>query len=179
MGWDGGRGGCIGRAGPAGSNRRCSIPGLDCPPGDHLPAGQPGHSPGCAPLCMPECSGPRGQAPGDPPATAWPRRDAGAGPSSCSGVHCAGSLPSRPRSDQSSFVTPSGGGAEQGVRAIGRRWFSKHEEGSQVAGHCGMVLATLLQQAALGVASPWPSGQGPWSLLLFPPADRHKRAAAS
>jgi hypothetical protein len=52
-------------------------------------------------------------APGHLPATAWPRRGGGGGPSSCSCVHCAGPSPSSPRSDQSSFVTPGGrqGGA--------------------------------------------------------------------
>lgn len=42
------------------------------------------------------------------PATACPRRGAGAGPSSCSCVHWAGPSPSRPRRDQSSLVTPAG-----------------------------------------------------------------------
>ena len=48
------------------------------------------------------------------PATAWPRRGAGAGPSSCSCVQWAGPSPSRPRSDQSSLVTPARKGAGGG-----------------------------------------------------------------
>lgn len=57
------------------------------------------------------------------PATACPRRGAGAGPSSCSCVHWAGPSPSRPRRDQSSLVTPAEGVAVGGSGCQwGRQW---------------------------------------------------------